>query len=570
MSTVAEQLVTALGHAGVKRIWGVVGDALNPFVDALADDSGIAWHGTRHEEAAAFAAGAEAQVTGALGVCAGTVGPGALHLINGLFDAKASRVPVLAITGQVSRADIGTGFHQEVDLDSVFRAVTLYNHTLRSPDQLERVLAIAIRTARADRGPTMICIPSDLMSESVADFTGGFMVRRPTVVPDRDAVTEAVDLLDTAKKVTMLVGIGASDARDEVLALADRIGAPVVASLRGKETFEWDNPNYVGLTGLIGNRAAADAIDDADVLVMVGTDFPYREWLPESASVIQIDNDATVIGRRVPVDVAVHADATAALAAITDRVQPNPDRSRLDSARSSYQQWRTRQQKMADGGGVIGTAYSAFIDVQDGRLHPELVARTLSGLLDDDAVVTADVGLSTVWAARFVDTRPKQRLLGSFNHGSMANALPQALGAQAVDRRRQVVALAGDGGLMMMLGDLRTAVTLQLPIKVIVFNNESLGLVELEEAEMGIPPTATTRDNPSFEAIGTAMGFTGWTVSDADDLESVLRAALSTPGPVIVDAHTSPNAVSIPPEPGLKQAWGFAKATVRELLDRES
>ncbi|MEO6571459.1 MAG: thiamine pyrophosphate-dependent enzyme [Ilumatobacteraceae bacterium] len=567
MSTVADQLVKALGRAGVKRIWGVVGDALNPFVDALANDSTIAWYGTRHEEAAAFAAGAEAQVTGGLGVCAGTVGPGALHLINGISDAKASRVPMLAITGQVPRADIGTGFHQEIDIDSVFRAVTLYNHTLRSPDQLERVLGIALRTAVGERGPTLISIPSDLMSESLADFKGGFEVRRPTLVPNADSIDEAVDLLDGAKKVTMLVGIGASGARTEVLALADRLAAPIVASLRGKETFEWDNPNYVGLTGLIGNHAGADAIDDADVLLMVGTDFPYRDWLPKSASVIQIDIDAAVIGRRVPVDIGVHADAAAAMRSITDRVHHRPDRSRLDSFRSSYQRWTARQQQMAEGGGFLGSAYSKYIDVQDGRLHPELVARTLSALLDDDAIVTADVGLSTVWAARFVDIKPQQRLLGSFNHGSMANALPQALGAQAADRRRQVVALAGDGGLMMMLGDLRTAVTLQLPIKVIVFNNESLGLVELEEAEMGIAPTATTLDNPSFAAIGTAIGFTGFTVSTTEDLESVLREALSTPGPVIVDAHTSPHAVSIPPAPGLKQAWGFATATVRELLD---
>lgn len=569
MTTVAELLVDGLASAGVERIWGVVGDALNPFVDALEGDGRISWNATRHEEAAAFAAGAESQITSRLGVCAGTVGPGALHLINGLFDAMASGVPVLAITGQVATADIGTRFHQEVDLDSVFRSVTVYNHTLRSADQIERILGIAIRTAISEGGPALISIPSDLMDEKVPELTGMLTVATPTLLPDPAVILEATRAVADAAKVTLLVGIGAAGARDEIIALADLIGAPIVAALRGKESFEWDNPFYVGLTGLIGNRAAADAVDDADVLVMVGTDFPYREWLPDDATIIQIDTNAAAIGRRVPVDVAIHGDARHAIGQITSGLNANTDRAHLETARSSYERWLEQQQKMADGGGIIGTAYSAFIDVQDGRLHPELVAKTVSRLIDDDAIVTADVGLSTVWAARFLQTGPRQRLLGSFNHGSMANALPQALGAQAVDRTRQVVALCGDGGLMMTLGDLRTAVTLELPINVIVFNNESLGLVELEEAEMGIPPTGTGLDNPSFADVGRALGFTGFTVAASEQLADVLTTALATPGPTIVDVHTSPNAVSIPPAPGVKQAWGFATATVKELLRRD-
>ncbi len=394
MPTVAESLVAALVSVGVERIWGVVGDALNPFVDALEAEEAISWNATRHEEAAAFAAGAESQITSRLGVCAGTVGPGALHLINGLFDARASRVPVLAITGQVAQADMGTSFHQEVDLDAVYRSVVLYNHTLRSPDQLQRVLGIALRTALSERGPTLISVPSDLMSEETAELSGGFLVPSPTLMPHADAIARAAQVIDAAENVTLLVGIGAGEARHEVLELADRLAAPVVASLRGKESFEWDNPNYVGLTGLIGNRAGADAVDGADVLVMVGTDFPYRDWLPDSASVIQIDTDASAIGRRVPVDVAVHADATLAVRQIAERVQRKSDRSRLDSARSSFTSWYDRQQKMADGRGILGTAYSAFIEVQDGRLHPELVATTLSGLLDDDAVIPRSLGLA--------------------------------------------------------------------------------------------------------------------------------------------------------------------------------
>lgn len=569
MTTVAELVVEGLAATGVDKIWGVVGDALNPFVDALERDGRISWNATRHEEAAAFVAGAESQIAGRIGVCAGTVGPGALHLINGLFDAKASHVPVLAITGQVATADIGTRFHQEVDLDAIFSPLTVYNHTLRSADQIERILGIAIRTAISERGPALISIPADLMEEDTIELSGPLTAASPTLLPDPSAIGAAVEAIAAADKVTLLVGIGATEARQDVLRLADLSAAPIVASLRGKETFEWDNPCYVGLTGLIGNRAAADAIDDADVLVMVGTDFPYREWLPTSATVIQIDTNAAAIGRRVPVGVGIHGDAQHAIRQIADRLQIKPDRSHLDSARSAYTKWLEQQKNLADGTGIIGTAYSAFIDIQDGRLHPELVAKTVSNLLNDDAIVTADVGLSTVWAARFLQSRPRQRLLGSFNHASMANALPQALGAQSVDRERQVVALAGDGGLMMTIGDLRTAVTLQLPINVIVFNNRSLGLVELEEAEMGIPPTGTTLDNPSFADIGRAMGFNGHTIDTVEQLKPVLAEALATPGPTIVDVHTSPNAVSIPPSPSITQAWGSATSTLKELLRRD-
>ena len=569
MTTVARTLVDALTQIGVERVWGVVGDALNPFVQAMDGDDHISWYGTRHEEAAAFAAGAEGQLTSKLAVCAGTVGPGALHLINGLFDAKASGVPVLAITGQVPTSDIGTRFHQEVDLDAVFRPVTVYNHTLRSADQIERVLTIAVRTALAERGPALIAIPADLMEAETSELSGTFTIGAPTLLPDPVAIESAAAAISEAANVTLFVGIGARDARDEVIRLAQGSAAPIVAALRGKDAFEWDNPYYVGLTGLIGNRAAADVVDDADVLVLIGTDFPYRDWLPDSATVVQIDTDAASLGRRLPVDIAVHGDASLAAGQIADRLTERTDRTRLDSATSSYAAWLERQNDVAEGAGVLGTAYSAFINVQDGRLHPELVAKTISRHITDDAVITADVGLSTVWAARFVEMGPAQRLLGSFNHGSMANALPQALGAQAIDRNRMVVALAGDGGLMMMLGDLRTAVTLDLPIKVIVFNNQSLGLVELEEAEMGIPPTATTLDNPSFADIGRALGLTAFTVDTTDELDGVIAQALVTPGPTIVDVHTSPSAISIPPSPGIKQAWGFATATVRDLLKRD-
>lgn len=568
MTTVAQMLVAGLESLGIERVWGVVGDALNPVVDAL-DDTDIEWFAVRHEEAAAYAAGAESQISGRLAVCAGTVGPGALHLVNGLADSWANHTPVLAITGQVPRADIGTDFHQEVDLDAVYRSLTVFNHTLRSADQIERVLGTAVRSALARRGPALLTIPSDLMEVETTVHGGRLDVASPVPVPDEDSVRAATAAIASGGDVTLLVGIGARGARDEVLQLADLVGAPVVAALRGKDTFEWDNPFYVGLTGLIGNRAAADAVESADVLVMIGTDFPYRDFLPDDATVVQIDIDPEAIGRRVPVDVPVLGDARVAVERIVAGLNRRDDRTHLEDALSTYRRAQTRQHEMADGEGIIGTAYASFIDLRDGRLHPELVARTVSELVADDAVVTADVGLSTVWAARFLETRPGMRLIGSFNHGSMANALPQALGAQALDRTRQVVALAGDGGLMMLLGDLRSAVSLRLPVTVVVFNNRSLGLVELEEAEMGIEPTGTGLDNPDFAAVGRALGLEAFTITEEHELEPVLSRALGTPGPVIVDVHTSPHAVSIPPSPGVSQAWGFATATVKELLQRD-
>ncbi len=570
MTTVAETIVAGLANEGVERIWGVVGDALNPLVDAIAGDDRIEWLRTRHEETAAFAAAAESQLGARIGVCAGTVGPGALHLVNGLADAKASKAPVLVITGQVATAEIGTEFHQEVDLDGVFAPVTVFHHTLRSADQLQRVMGMAMRAALVEGGPAVVTIPSDLMEEETDAPSGRWTVEAPTALPDPASVTAAARAIAGGDKVTLLAGIGATGAREEVIALAEAAGAPIVAALRGKDVFEWDNPYYVGLSGLIGNRAAADAVEDADVLVMVGTDFPYRDFLPDQATVVQIDTDPAALGRRLPVHAPVLGDARESLRGILQELPGRRvDRDHLESAQKSYRRWQGFQDKMAEGSGVVGTAYSAFIDVRDGRLHPELVARTLSQLLRDDAVVTADVGLSTVWAARFLEPRAGQRLLGSFNHGSMANALPQALGAQALDRDRQVVAFAGDGGLTMLLGDLRTAVTLELAVKVVVFNNESLGLVELEEAEEGIAPTGTRLDNADFAGLGAALGLRGFTIAEEKDLEPVLREALATPGPVIVDVHTSPHAVSVPPSPTVGQAWGFATAMVKDVMRKE-
>ena len=568
MTTVSEHIIDAISANGVERVWGVVGDALNPIVDAIAQNPRVSWHGVHHEETAAFAAGAESQLTGNIAVCAGTVGPGALHLVNGLADAWASRTPVLAVTGQVPRAEIGTRFHQEIDLDSVFRPVTVYNHTLTDPEQAPTIVSNAIRAALGRRGPAVVSVPADVAQADISEFQatidGPFL---PAILqPHPDAIARAIKLLQSADTVTILAGIGAAHARDDVIELADRLGAPIVSALRGKPAYEFDNPFYVGLTGLIGNGAAADAVRSADVLIMIGTDFPYREWLSDGQDVIQIDVDPAAIGRRTRVAVPIHGDAQLCARLICDGVAPRPHTDHLESAQAGWSRWLERQSNLAEGEGVLGMAYATYLELSDGRLHPELVAQTLGELAQDDAIFTADVGLSTVWAARFVHTSPAQHLIGSMNHGSMANALPQALGAQAAQPDRQVISMSGDGGLMMLLGDLRTAVSLGLPVKVVVFNNESLGLVELEEAEMGIPPTSTGVDSPSFADVGASLGLKGYTITSDEELRPVLAAALADPGPVIVDVHTSRNAISVPPSPTLTQAWGFARAKARELL----
>ncbi|MFJ3234711.1 thiamine pyrophosphate-dependent enzyme [Streptomyces sp. NPDC086787] len=575
--TVARLIVDALSDLGVRQVFGVVGDALNPLTDAIRTTEDLEWVGCRHEEAAAFAASAQSQLSGTLGVCMGTVGPGSVHLLNGLYDAAKSHTPVLAIAGQVPLAEFGSDYFQEVDNDALFADVAVFRATITSPDQLPQMLETAVRTALGRKGVAVLTVPGDLGERELPDDRPArFSLRAPVSRPDETAVRSAAELLQRAERVTLLVGQGARAAREDVLALADRLAAPMVLTLKAKAGFEGDtNPFQVGQTGLIGNPAAASALDDADTLLLLGTDFPYREWYPEGRTVIQVDTEATHIGRRVPVDIGLVGDTGATvrdllhhLAATTEGAKGARDRSHLEKARERFDDWRTGQARLADPShdkGIRGRIRS----VLDNRAHdirPEALAAAVDRIAADDAVFTSDTGMATVWLSRFVEMRGERRLIGSYNLGSMANAMPQALGAQILDRERQVVAFCGDGGISMLLGDLMTLKTYRLPVKLVVFDNRRLGMVKLEQEQAGLPEFGTELDNPDFAAVAEAMGITGIRVSDPAEVESAVRRAFRTPGPVLLDVLTNPEEIAVPAKPTVEQGWGFAVAKVKEVV----
>ncbi|GAA1857732.1 pyruvate dehydrogenase [Pseudonocardia ailaonensis] len=569
MPTVAETLVTALADHGVRTVWGVVGDALNPVTNAIRTEDRIEWIGVRHEEAGAFAAGAQAQLTGRLAVCAGTVGPGSVHLLNGLYDAKKSHAPVLAICGQVPLAELGSDYFQEVDNDLLFRDVAVFTRTVTSPEQLPYLLEMAVNAANQHQGVAVLTLPGDLGDQKVPDdVVPRFVDHHPATTPAPDLLRAAAERIDAAEKVTMLVGRGAREAREEILATAHHLGAPMVLTLKAKEGLEGANPFQVGQSGLIGNPAAQQAFDDCDMLLMVGTDFPYREWFPSGKAVIQIDARGEHIGRRTHVDLGLVGDSGATLAALRPLLGAAKGRDHLDACRSHFERWVDGQRKLADPAydhQRLGAIRKVFDNPQH-LIRPEQLAATLDRHATEDAVFTSDTGMATVWLSRFVEMRGGRRLLGSYNLGSMANAMPQALGAAALDRSRQVVACCGDGGLTMLMGDLITAVTYDLPVKLVVFDNSRLGMVKLEQEQAGLPEHGTVLQNPDLAAVARACGLHGVRVEKADELDDAVAAALAHPGPVLLDVVTNPDEISLPPKTSVSQAWGFAVAKLTETV----
>ncbi|MFF0051309.1 thiamine pyrophosphate-dependent enzyme [Streptomyces sp. NPDC005498] len=570
--TVARLIGDALSELGVRQVFGVVGDALNPLTEAIRTTEDVEWVGCRHEETAAFAASAQSQLSGNLGVCMGTVGPGSIHLLNGLYDAAKSRTPVLAIAGQVPLTDMGSDYFQEVDNDALFSDVAVFRATISSPDQLPQLLETAVRNALGRKGVAVLTVPGDISDRQLsADRKARFSLSPGVTRPEESAVQSAADLLRRAERVTLLVGQGARVAREDVLALADRLAAPMVLTLKAKEGFEGDNnPFQVGQTGLIGNPAAASAMQEADTLLLLGTDFPYREWYPEGRTVIQVDTEPTHIGRRVPVEAGLVGDVGATVRDLLRCLGSGEarDRKHLDHARERFESWRDGQARLADpkhDKGAVGRIRSALDNPEHG-IRPEALAATVDRVAADNAVFTSDTGMATVWLSRFVEMRGARRLLGSYNLGSMANAMPHALGAQYLDRRRQVIAFCGDGGLSMLLGDLMTLKTSNLPVKLVVFDNRRLGMVKLEQEQAGLPEYGTLLDNPDFAAVATAMGITGIRVTDPADLEESVRRAFSTPGPVLLDVLTNPDEIAIPAKPTVGQGWGFALAKVKEVV----
>jgi pyruvate dehydrogenase (quinone) len=570
MPTIAELIIDALADYGVTTVWGVVGDALNPVTDAIRREDRVEWIGVRHEEAGAFAASAQAQLTDRLAVCMGTVGPGAIHLLNGLYDAKKSHAPVLAITGQVPREDIGSDFFQEVDNDAVFADVAVFNKTVMSVDQMPQLLEEAVNTAISERGVAVLTLPGDVggLELPKGTATPTFVPPAPPAAAAADSVRAVASVLNEAGRVTLLVGQGARHARAEVLRLAETLAAPMVLTLKAKEGFDGDNEFEIGQSGLIGNPATAEAFSTCDVLLMLGTDFPYRNFYPTGKTVVQLDSRGQHIGRRTAVDHPLVGDSELTLQALLPLLEQKTDRHHLQVARKAYETWGKLQTHLTDPSydhkpkGLLRRK----VDNPDVRIRPELVAACVERHAAPDAVFTTDTGMSTVWLSRFVRMSGTRRLIGSYNLGSMANAMPQALGASALDRDRQVVAFCGDGGLSMLMGDLITAVSHDLPVKLVVFDNGRLGMVKLEMEQVGLPEFGTVLHNPDFAAMANAIGMHGIRVTDPKEVDAAVESALAHPGPVLLDVLTNPDEIALPPKPTLEQGWGFAIAKSKEFL----
>lgn len=559
MSTkVADLFVQALARAGVKRIYGVVGDSLNGLTEALRQDGSIAWIHTRHEESAAFAAGAEAHLTGALAVCAGSCGPGNLHLINGLFDAHRSRVPVLAIAAQIPSAEIGRGYFQETHPQNLFQECSHYCELVSSPAQLPGVIETAIRVAVAERGVAVVVIPGDVGLMTMPDDApalSGALVPSPAVVRPRDADLDALaGMLDAAGRVTLLCGRGCAGAHAELLQLAEALKAPVVHALGGKEHVEWDNPYDVGMTGLIGFSSGYRAMLDCDTLLLLGTGFPYRQFYPEKAKIAQVDMRAGSLGRHCRIDLGLIGDVGATITALLPKLRPKTDRAHLDDSLAHYRKARAGLDALAVG-------------KPGGTMHPQYVARTLSEAAAEDAVFTFDVGTPTIWAARYLAMNGRRRLIGSLNHGSMANAMPQAIGAQAAYPGRQVISFSGDGGFAMLMGDLLTLNQHKLPVKIVVLNNGTLGFVEMEMKAAGFLETGVALVNPDFAAMARGAGIHARRVEDPADLPGAMREMLAHDGPALLDVVSARQELAMPPKIGIEQATGFGMWLARAVID---
>ncbi|MBR1268360.1 ubiquinone-dependent pyruvate dehydrogenase [Bradyrhizobium sp. AUGA SZCCT0222] len=558
IDTVADLIAETLIQAGVKRIFGVVGDSLNGLTEALRKREVIDWVHVRHEEVAAFAASAEAQITGRLAVCAGSCGPGNLHLINGLFDAHRSRTPVLAIAAQIPSAEIGGGYFQETHPQELFRECSHYCELVSDPAQLPYVLENAIRAAVGRRGVAVLVIPGDIAlrpapSRGISP-NAGLLPKAPVVRPDETELMALAGLLNGAKRITLFCGRGCADAHPSLKRLADKLKSPMVHALGGKEHVEFDNPYDVGMTGFIGFSSGYAAMHACDVLLMLGTDFPYKQFLPTGAKIAQVDIRPENLGRRCKLDLGLVGDVGVTIEALLPKLTAKDDRRHLDDSAAHYKKARAGLDELARG--TPGHK----------PIHPQYLARLLSEAASDDAVFTADVGTPTIWAARYLVMNGRRRLLGSWVHGSMANAMAHAIGAQASQPGRQVVSMSGDGGFAMLMGDLITLRQMKLPVKVVIFNNGVLGFVALEMKASGFIETGVDLENPDFAAMARAMGIHARRVEDPGDLPQAIREILAHDGPAVLDVVTARQELSIPPTITAEQVKGFSLWVLRAVM----
>ena len=554
--SVADQLVEMLVNAGIKRVYAVTGDSLNNINDAVRREGSIQWIHVRHEEAGAYAAGAEAQLNG-IACCAGSSGPGHVHLINGLYDANRSGAPVIAIASTVASFEFGTEYFQETNTIKLFDDCSLYNQIAGTPKQLPRMLQAAIQTAIHRKGVAVVGLPGDVTGMNAEESDTSMQVYNftPEIKPAVADLEKLAGLIAKHQKITIFCGIGAADAHDEVVELSQMLKAPVGYSFRAKMDIQYDNPNEIGMTGLLGLPSAFHSMHESTLLLLLGTDFPYTQFMPSDCEIVQVDIKPERIGRRAKVSMGLCGSVKDTLKALLPLINPKDDDSFLKAQLKGYEEVNKKMQTYVDDCG------------EKEKIHPEFVANTINDLAANDAIFTVDTGMSCVWGSRYIQATGKRKMLGSFNHGSMANAMPQAIGAALACPGRQVIALCGDGGLSMLLGDLATITQYQLPVKIVVFNNRSLGMVKLEMEVAGLPDWQTDMVNPDFALVAQAMGIKGITVKDPDDVKQALKEAFMFKGPALVNILTDPNALAMPPKIEFEQVKGMALSMTKLMLN---
>lgn len=554
---VAEQLVDTLEKAGVKRIYAVTGDSLNEVNEAVRKNGKIKWIHVRNEETGAFAAAAEAQLNGELACCAGSSGPGHVHLINGLYDAHRSGAPVLAIASTLPTHEFGTEYFQETNTIKLFDDCSYYNQAATTQEQFPRMLQGAIQAAISSRGVGVIGLPGDLTSKPAVEGQSSQLPfpTRQRVCPSDTEIHQLADLLNQAEKVTLFCGVGAKDAHSELVQLSKLLNAPVAYSFKSKLDIQYDNPNEVGMTGLLGMPSGYYSMHEAEVLLLLGTDFPYEAFMPQNNTIVQVDINPNRLGRRARIKMGLCGDVKDTLSELLPLIRQKTKDAFLREQLAHYEKVKSNLQSAAEVKG------------KEDKIQPEYVISVVDKLAAHDAVFTVDTGMTCVWGARYLQATGKRRMLGSFKHGSMANAMPQAIGAALAYPGRQTVALCGDGGISMLLGDLATIIQYKLPIKLIVFNNRSLGMVKLEMEVAGLPDWQTTMQNPDFGRVALSMGMAGYNVSNPDDVYPTLLKAFASDGPVLVNIMTDPNALAMPPKIEFTQMLGFAQTMYKLMIE---
>lgn len=558
MSTVAKILVDSLSAAGVERIYGIVGDSLNGITDAISQQSQIEWIHVRHEESAAFAAGAEAQLTGKMAVCAGSCGPGNMHLINGLYDSHRSGAPVLAIAAHIPTVEIGGDYFQETHPNILFKECSHFCEVVNSPEQMPRLLHIAMQTAIAKKGVAVLVLSGDMALKATKTTTDQKATMwtaqaSPIVTPNQTELQKMADMLNASKKITVFCGSGCKNAHAELMTLCQTLQAPMVHALRAKEWVEFDNPYDVGMTGFVGFSSGYYAMEACETLLLLGTSFPYRQFYPTHAKILQVDIRGEQLGKRTAIDLGIVGDVKATLNALQPLLKTQEDNSHLDKAVKHYKKSRQELDELANpSAGKI--------------IHPQMVAKMIDEAAASDAIIACDVGTPTVWAARYLKMNGKRRLLGSFNHGSMANAFSQALGAQATFKHRQVIAMCGDGGFSMLMGDVLTLAQHQLPVKVVIFNNGTLGFVELEMIASGMLPFGTELHNPNFANMAKALGIAGVRIESPQEVQDGIMSAFQAKGPAIIDIVVNRSELVMPPTISAEQVKGFSLFMLKAIL----